>query len=138
VLGLRGGAEDRDRIRLATVVTLAYGATEAQVRHVTAGIEQVLRAHPLVWPDAVVARLSNLSAAAIDIDFGAFTTISANRGDPCLPFPGRPGVPNDSPVSGFVQSTHCAYSSGVSAPSPITSPAPSTAEPSARATPPSR
>lgn len=58
----------RDRIRLATVVTLAYGATEAQVRQVTGGIEQVLRSHPLVWPDAAVARLSNLGATSIDID----------------------------------------------------------------------
>ena len=58
----------RDRMRLSTVVTLAYGATESQLRHAVGGIEGVLRAHPLVWPDVVVARLSNLSAASIDID----------------------------------------------------------------------
>ncbi len=58
----------RDRMRLATVLTLAYGATEGQLRQVVGDIEQVLRAHPLVWPDVVVARLANLGATSIDID----------------------------------------------------------------------
>lgn len=58
----------RDRMRLATVVTLAYGATEAQLRQVTGGIEQVLRAHPLVWPEVAVARLANLGATSLDIE----------------------------------------------------------------------
>ncbi len=58
----------RDRMRLATVLTLAYGATGAQLRQVVGGVEQVLRAHPLVWPDVVVARLANLGATSIDID----------------------------------------------------------------------
>ena len=58
----------RDRMRLATVVTLAYGATESQLRQVAGGIEGVLRAHPLVWPDVAVARLANLGAASVDIE----------------------------------------------------------------------
>lgn len=58
----------RDRMRLATVVTLAYGASEAQLRQVVGGIEDVLRAHPLVWPDVAVARLANLGVASIDIE----------------------------------------------------------------------
>ncbi len=58
----------RDRMRLATVVTLAYGATESQLRQVVGGIEGVLRAQPLVWPDVVVARLASLGAASVDIE----------------------------------------------------------------------
>lgn len=58
----------RDRIRLATTITLGYGATEAQVRQTIAGIDQLLRAHPLVWPDGIVAKLVNLGPATIDID----------------------------------------------------------------------
>jgi MscS family membrane protein len=58
----------RDRLRLATVITLAYGTTESQVRQVLGGIDAVLRAHPLVWPDVVVARLANLGATTIDIE----------------------------------------------------------------------
>lgn len=58
----------RDRLRLATTVTLAYGITEPQLRQVIDGIERVLRAQPLVWPDVVVARLANLGNASIDVD----------------------------------------------------------------------
>jgi MscS family membrane protein len=58
----------RDRLRLGTTVLLAYGATEAQVRGVVDGIEALLRSHPLVWPEVVIARLANLGAAAIEIE----------------------------------------------------------------------
>ena len=52
----------RDRIRLAATVGLAHGTTEEQVRRVVAGIEAMLRAHPKVWPEVVVARLAALVA----------------------------------------------------------------------------
>jgi MscS family membrane protein len=58
----------RDRMRLATTITLGYGATEAQVRQAVAGIERVLHAHPLVWPDVAVARLGALGPTTIDIE----------------------------------------------------------------------
>lgn len=58
----------RDRIRLGTTITLGYGASAAQVRRVITGIEQALAAHPLVWPDVVVAKLANLGPATIDIE----------------------------------------------------------------------
>ena len=58
----------RDRMRLATTIALGYDAGEAQVRAVVAGIEGVLRAHPLVWPDVAVARLASLSPTTIDIE----------------------------------------------------------------------
>ena len=38
------------------------------MRQVISGIEQVLTAHPLVWPDIVVAKLANLGPATIDIE----------------------------------------------------------------------
>lgn len=58
----------RDRMRLATTIALAYDAHETQVRAVITGIEGVLRAHPLVWPDVAVARLASLSPTTIDIE----------------------------------------------------------------------
>ncbi|MGE0360948.1 MAG: mechanosensitive ion channel family protein [Vicinamibacterales bacterium] len=58
----------RDRLRMTTTVMLAYGTTEAQVRQVIAGIDERLRAQPLVWPDVVIARLANLGPASIDIE----------------------------------------------------------------------
>jgi MscS family membrane protein len=58
----------RDRLRLATVITLAYGTSESQVRRVLGGIDALLRGHPLVWPDVVVARLANLGATTIDVE----------------------------------------------------------------------
>jgi MscS family membrane protein len=58
----------RDRIRLGTTITLGYSASAAQVRQVINGIEQALTAHPLVWPDVVVAKLANLGPATIDIE----------------------------------------------------------------------
>ena len=58
----------RDRMRLATTIALGYDAGEAQVRAVITGIEGVLRAHPLVWPDVAVARLASLSPTTIDVE----------------------------------------------------------------------
>ncbi len=58
----------RDRLRMTTTVMLAYGTTETQVRTVVEGVESLLRRHPLVWPDVVVARLANLGVASIDIE----------------------------------------------------------------------
>ncbi len=58
----------RDRIHLATTITLGYGASEAQVRQVLTGIDGVLRGHPLVWPEVIVARLAKLGPAAIDVE----------------------------------------------------------------------
>jgi MscS family membrane protein len=58
----------RDRIRLAATVGLAYGTTEEQVRRVVTGIETMLRAHPKVWPDAVVARLAALAPSSLEVE----------------------------------------------------------------------
>jgi MscS family membrane protein len=58
----------RDRIRLAATVGLALGTTEEQLRRVVAGIEGMLRAHPKVWPEVVVAKLAALSVSSLDVE----------------------------------------------------------------------
>lgn len=58
----------RDRMRLATTITLGYSATEAQVRQVVTGIDALLHAHPLIWPDVAVARLVSLGPSTIDVE----------------------------------------------------------------------
>ncbi len=62
----------RDRIRLATIIGLVYETTAAQMREVLAGFERVLRAHPKIWPDAVVVRFSAFSASSLDIEIMAW------------------------------------------------------------------
>ena len=63
---------ERDRLRLAAVIGLVYGTTEAQMRSVLAGLEGVLRAHPLIWPDAVVVRFREFAASSLDIEVMAW------------------------------------------------------------------
>jgi MscS family membrane protein len=74
----------RDRLRLATVIGLVYETTGDQMREVLAGFEAVLRAHPKIWPDAVVVRFREFAASSLDIeimawfrtaDWGEFQTI---------------------------------------------------------------
>ncbi len=62
----------RDRLRLACTVGLVYGTTANQVREVLAGLERVLRAHPLIWPDTVVVRFMALGASSLDIEVVAW------------------------------------------------------------------
>jgi MscS family membrane protein len=54
------------------------------MREVLAGFEAVLRAHPKIWPDAVVVRFREFAASSLDIeimawfrtaDWGEFQTI---------------------------------------------------------------
>jgi len=62
----------RDRIRLACELGLVYETTEGQMREVLAGLEAVLRAHPLIWPDAVVVRFKQFGAFSLDIEIMAW------------------------------------------------------------------
>jgi MscS family membrane protein len=62
----------RDRLRLATSVGLVYETTATQMREVLAGFERVLRAHPKIWPDAVVVRFGELAASSLNIDVMAW------------------------------------------------------------------
>jgi len=73
----------RDRIRLSCVLGVVYSTSAAQMRTVLAGLEAVLRAHPRIWPDAVVVRFKEFGPSSLDIeimawflttDFGEFQT----------------------------------------------------------------
>jgi MscS family membrane protein len=63
---------ERDRLRLAAVVGLVYSTTPAQLRSALAGFEAVLRAHPKIWPDAVVVRFREFAASSLDIEIMAW------------------------------------------------------------------
>ncbi|MBL8627219.1 MAG: mechanosensitive ion channel family protein [Myxococcales bacterium] len=62
----------RDRIRLALTVGLEYRTTADQLRAVLDGLEACLRAHPRLWPDAVVVRLQGFGASSLDIEVMAW------------------------------------------------------------------
>jgi MscS family membrane protein len=62
----------RDRMRLACTVGLVYGTTVEQMRTVLRSLEQALRSHPLIWPDAVVVRFEGLGASSLDIEVMAW------------------------------------------------------------------
>jgi MscS family membrane protein len=62
----------RDRLRLATVIGLVYETSAAQMREVLAGFEQVLRAQPRIWPDAMVVRFREFAASSLDIEVMAW------------------------------------------------------------------
>ena len=58
----------RDRIRFTATVGLVSETTEEQMTRVVDGIERMLRAHPKVWPDAVVAKFCGLGASSLDVE----------------------------------------------------------------------
>lgn len=62
----------RDRIRLAATIGLEYGTTRVQMEAVLAQVEAALRAHPSIWPDAVVVRFVGFGASSLDIDIMAW------------------------------------------------------------------
>jgi MscS family membrane protein len=64
--------EVRDRMRLATTVSLTYDTTKAQMEAVLTGLEDALRAHPKIWPDAVVVRFKEFAASSMDIEIMAW------------------------------------------------------------------
>jgi len=62
----------RDRIRLACTIGLVYETTAAQMRAVIEALEQLLRDHPKIWPDAVVVRFGKFNDSSLDIDVMAW------------------------------------------------------------------
>jgi len=62
----------RDRMRLACIVGLVYETTAAQMRIVLAGLEGVLRAHPKIWPDAVVVRFKEFGDSSLNVEIMAW------------------------------------------------------------------
>ena len=74
----------RDRMRLATVIGLAYGTTEGQLREVLDGFARVLRQQPKLFPEGDTVLLRGLGASSLDIevacwfmteDYGEFQAI---------------------------------------------------------------
>ena len=63
---------ERDRLRLAAVIGLVYETTAAQLRTALTGFEAVLRAHPKIWPDAMVVRFREFAASSLDIEIMAW------------------------------------------------------------------
>jgi MscS family membrane protein len=63
---------ERDRLRLSAIIGLVYGTTPEQLRAALAGFEAVLRAHPKIWPDAVVVRFREFAASSLDIEIMAW------------------------------------------------------------------
>lgn len=58
----------RDRIKFATTIRLFYDTTQAQVRQVIEGLEQVLREHPKIWPEAFVVRFAGFGDSSLEIE----------------------------------------------------------------------
>ncbi|MBI5486181.1 MAG: mechanosensitive ion channel family protein [Deltaproteobacteria bacterium] len=62
----------RDRMRLACTLGLTYSTTAEQLRRVLEGLEQVLRAHPKIWPDVVTVRFVALAASSLSVEVMAW------------------------------------------------------------------
>lgn len=62
----------RDRMRLACTLGLVDGTTAAQMRAVLAGLEEALRGHPKIWPDAVVVRFQALADFSLNVEVMAW------------------------------------------------------------------
>jgi MscS family membrane protein len=66
----------RDRIRLASRLSLAYGTTSAQLRDILGQSTRILADHPRVWPDGIAVNLVEFAAAAIIIEIQAWYEVT--------------------------------------------------------------
>ncbi|MHC4064878.1 MAG: mechanosensitive ion channel family protein [Planctomycetota bacterium] len=62
----------RDRIRLFLILNLRYETTGEQMRHVLAGLRQLLLAHPRITPDPARVRLIGFGAHSLDLEVFAY------------------------------------------------------------------
>jgi MscS family membrane protein len=62
----------RDRIRLACNLGLVYSTTAEQMRQVLNDLEQVLRAHPKIWSEAIIVRFKEFADSALLIQVMAW------------------------------------------------------------------
>jgi MscS family membrane protein len=62
----------RDRLRLLANLGLAYATTAEQMRTVLRELEAALRAHPKIWPDAVVVRFNDLKESTLNVEVVAW------------------------------------------------------------------
>jgi MscS family membrane protein len=66
----------RDRLRLFTVLGLAYDTTAAQMRQVLGGLEAVLEAQPLLWRESYSVRFVLLADSALHVEVNAWFTLT--------------------------------------------------------------
>jgi hypothetical protein len=97
-----------DAIKRSGLHHVRYEQRVQGARGLALALGAIIAAMPMVMEELENADSQRLvriaSIAATDSDFGALTTNSANRGEPCRPSPGRRGVPICSPVNGCVDS----------------------------------
>ena len=62
----------RDRIRLHANLGLSYSTSAEQLRRVLAELEAALRAHPKIWPDTVLVRLTDFKDSALNVEVMAW------------------------------------------------------------------
>ena len=60
--------EARDRLRLIITVRLVFTTTPEQMLTVLAGLEDVLRAHPQIWPGGVNVKFKEFGPSSLDIE----------------------------------------------------------------------
>jgi MscS family membrane protein len=72
----------RDRMRLATTVSLRYETTPDQLRWVLVELKRLLLSHPKVSPDPARVRFTRLGACSLDIEIFAF--VKTGDGDEFL------------------------------------------------------
>lgn len=66
----------RDRFRLACTLGLVYETSVSQMRQVLADLEQTLRSHPKIWPEAVVVRFAAFADSSLNIDIMAWFEVT--------------------------------------------------------------
>jgi MscS family membrane protein len=62
----------RDRFRLLVNLGLSYATTAGQMREILTELERILRAHPKVWPEAVVVRFNDLKDSTLNVEVMAW------------------------------------------------------------------
>lgn len=62
----------RDRMRLFATLGLVHGTSADQMRRVLTDVEAALRAHPRIWPGAVVVRFVGLGQSSLDLEVMAW------------------------------------------------------------------
>ncbi|HWB76096.1 MAG TPA: mechanosensitive ion channel family protein, partial [Nannocystaceae bacterium] len=67
----------RDRIRLHTIVRLAYDTPPGRLRALSGAIEALLRAHPQIWPDAMTVTLAGIADASLELEITAWFQVDA-------------------------------------------------------------
>ncbi len=67
--------EARDRMRLATTLSLEYGTSRSQVQEVIEGFKRVLTGHPAIWSEGVAVNLATLGSSALEIEVTAWFTL---------------------------------------------------------------